>query len=91
MFPVLPLAAGLQSKLRLKWVIVIGFVLICTGTALLPFADSADKYWRFGFPGFLLGTAGASLIYTTTKYASSIVCGIWGINQSTHLKHRPAR
>ncbi|KAJ7877970.1 major facilitator superfamily domain-containing protein [Mycena olivaceomarginata] len=69
MFPVLPLAAGLQSKLRLKWVIVIGFVLICTGTALLPFADSADKYWRFGFPGFLLGTAGASLIYTTTNIA----------------------
>ncbi|KAJ7839263.1 major facilitator superfamily domain-containing protein [Mycena olivaceomarginata] len=62
MFPVLPLAAGLQSKLRLKWVIVIGFLF-------LPFADSADKYWRFGFPGFLLGTAGASLIYTTTNIA----------------------
>ncbi|KAF7358099.1 MFS general substrate transporter [Mycena venus] len=69
MFPIIPLAAGLQSKLRLKWVILIGFVLICTGTVLLPFADSSENYWPFAFPGFLLGTAGASLIYTTTNIA----------------------
>ena len=70
MFPVLPLAAGLQSKLRLKWIVVLGFLLIIAGTALLPFANSKARYWPFAFPGFLLGTAGAALIYTTTKYAS---------------------
>ncbi|KAJ7174348.1 major facilitator superfamily domain-containing protein [Mycena filopes] len=68
-FPVLPLAAGLQSKLRLKWVILIGFFLIILGTLLLPFANSEDRYWPFSFPGFLLGTAGAALIYTTTNVA----------------------
>ncbi|KAJ7165802.1 major facilitator superfamily domain-containing protein [Mycena filopes] len=68
-FPVLPLAAGLQSKLRLKRVILIGFFLIIVGTLLLPFANSANHYWPFAFPGFLLGTAGAALIYTTTNVA----------------------
>ncbi|KAJ7656559.1 major facilitator superfamily domain-containing protein [Mycena rosella] len=66
-FPVLPLAAGLQSKLRLKSVILVGFILIVSGTALLPFANSKEHYWSFTFPGFLLGTAGAALIYTTAK------------------------
>ncbi|KAJ7661576.1 major facilitator superfamily domain-containing protein [Mycena polygramma] len=69
MFPVLPLAAGLQSRIRLKWVIFIGFVLVSIGTVLLPFANSPDHYWPFAFPGFLLGTAGATLIYTTTNIA----------------------
>jgi len=68
-FPILPLAAILQSKLRLKWVILIGFLLICIGTVLLPFANSEDRYWSFAFPGFLIGTAGASIIYTTTNVA----------------------
>ncbi|KAJ7484313.1 major facilitator superfamily-domain-containing protein [Mycena latifolia] len=53
-FSVLPLAAGLQC---LKW------------TALLPLADFKDHYWCFAFPGFLLGTAGAALIYTATNVA----------------------
>ncbi|CAA7263630.1 unnamed protein product [Cyclocybe aegerita] len=68
-FPALPLAAVLQSKWRLKWVILLGFVLLLTGTILLPFGDSRERYWRFVFPGFLLGTAGAALIYATTNIA----------------------
>ncbi|OCH86704.1 MFS general substrate transporter [Obba rivulosa] len=68
-FPVLPLAAGLQSKLRLKWVIVIGFALQLIGTILLPFGNSKERYWPFIFPGFLLGTAGSALIYATTNIA----------------------
>jgi MFS family permease len=69
MFPILPLSAGLQSKIRLKWVILIGQVLVLAGTVLLPFADSPERYWRFAFPGFLLGTSGCALIYTTTNIA----------------------
>ncbi|EMD35667.1 hypothetical protein CERSUDRAFT_53354, partial [Gelatoporia subvermispora B] len=68
-FPILPLAMGLQSKLRLKWVILIGFVLQLAGTLLLPFGNSKERYWRFVFPGFLLGTAGSGLIYATTNIA----------------------
>jgi len=68
-FPALALSGLLQSKYRLKWVIMLGFVLLITGTALLPFANEKDRYWRFAFPGFLLGTAGAALIYTTSNIA----------------------
>ncbi|KAJ7872325.1 major facilitator superfamily domain-containing protein [Mycena olivaceomarginata] len=69
MFPIIPVSAWLQAKLPLKWVIVIGFLLVCVGTALLPFADSKAHYWPFAFPGFLLGTAGAALVYTTINVA----------------------
>ncbi|KZT12694.1 major facilitator superfamily MFS-1 [Laetiporus sulphureus 93-53] len=68
-FPTLPISAGLQSKLRLKWVIAIGFFLITAGTLLLPFAGTKERYWPLVFPGFLLGTAGAALIYATTNIA----------------------
>ncbi|KAF8154860.1 major facilitator superfamily domain-containing protein [Crassisporium funariophilum] len=68
-FPALPLAAMLQSKIRLKWVILLGFVLLLVGTILLPFGNSKAHYWPFVFPGFLLGTAGAALIYATTNIA----------------------
>ncbi|PPQ73134.1 hypothetical protein CVT26_014956 [Gymnopilus dilepis] len=68
-FPALPLAAILQSKIRLKWVILLGFTLLLTGTILLPFGNSESRYWRFVFPGFLLGTAGAAIIYATTNIA----------------------
>jgi nitrate/nitrite transporter NarK len=64
---VLPLAAGLQAKLRLKWVIFIGFLLLLIGTILLPFGNSKERYWSLIFPGFLLGTAGAALIYAAVK------------------------
>ena len=61
-FPALPLSAGLQSKLRLKWVILLGFVLVVVGTVLLPFGNSEDRYFSI-----LLGTAGAALIVANTK------------------------
>jgi len=69
MFPMVPLTAVLQSKMRLKWVILIGFLLMTIGTVLLPFAGPQSHYWPFAFPGFLLGTAGAVLIYTILNIA----------------------
>ncbi|KAF8166301.1 major facilitator superfamily domain-containing protein [Mycena galopus ATCC 62051] len=69
LFPGLVLFGSLQSKLSLKWVIFIGFLLICMGTLLLPFANSPERFWPFAFPGFLLATAGAAQIYATTNVA----------------------
>ncbi|KAF4609874.1 hypothetical protein D9613_010411 [Agrocybe pediades] len=68
-FPALPLAAILQSKISQKWVILLGFTLLLAGTILLPFANSPARYWPFVFPGFLLGTAGAAIIYATANIA----------------------
>ncbi|KIJ27115.1 hypothetical protein M422DRAFT_236214 [Sphaerobolus stellatus SS14] len=36
---------------------------------LVGVAIMTQRYWRFVFPGFLLGTAGAALIYTTANIA----------------------
>ncbi|CCM02246.1 uncharacterized protein FIBRA_04327 [Fibroporia radiculosa] len=68
-FPAVPVAATLQSKMRLKWVLLIGFVLITAGTILLPFANSKEHYWPLAFPGFLIGTAGAAMLYATLNIA----------------------
>ena len=57
----------LQQTLPLKYVIIIGELLAIAGTALLPFANSEDRYWRFAFPGFCLGTAGVTVIFATVK------------------------
>ncbi|GJJ13293.1 hypothetical protein Clacol_007545 [Clathrus columnatus] len=62
-----PLATILQSKIGSKRVLLLGFTVLIIGSILLPFVNAKDRYWRFGFPGFLLGTAGASLIYATTN------------------------
>jgi len=68
-FPALPVATMLQAKVPLKWVILFGFIMLFTGTLLLPFGNSEAHYWRFVFPGFLLGTFGAAVIYATTNIA----------------------
>jgi len=56
----------------LKWVIFIGFLLLLIGTILLPFGNSKKRYWPLVFPGFLLGTAGAAMIYATLNIALAI-------------------
>ncbi|THU95607.1 MFS general substrate transporter [Dendrothele bispora CBS 962.96] len=56
-----------QKTFRLKWVICTGMVITMAGTALLPFGNSPDKYWRFIFPGFLLGTTGVTFAFTTAN------------------------
>jgi fucose permease len=60
-------ASALQQKLPLKWVILLGEVLVLVGTVLFPFADSQAKYWRFAFPGFFIGTAGMTIVFATAK------------------------
>jgi len=39
------------------------------GTVLLTFADTPSTYWRFVFPGFIIGTIGVSLLFVNTNVA----------------------
>ncbi|KAF7305558.1 MFS general substrate transporter [Mycena chlorophos] len=66
-FPGLAISIALQSQRKIshKWVIVMGFVLALIGSILLPFGNTSHHYWPFLFPGFLLGTLGCAIIYTT--------------------------
>ncbi|KAJ8495123.1 hypothetical protein ONZ45_g13001 [Pleurotus djamor] len=59
----------LQKTLRLKYVIMVGMLITVAGTVLLPFADSREHYWRFAFPALLLGTAGVTVVFTTSNIA----------------------
>lgn len=63
----MPVAAVLQSKFPLKYVLLFGFTLLLIGSLLLPFGNSKERYWRIIFPGFLIGTIGNAMIYATAK------------------------
>ncbi|KAF9043112.1 major facilitator superfamily domain-containing protein [Panaeolus papilionaceus] len=63
----LMIATYLQAKFPLKNVNILGFVLLVTGTILLPFGNSEHLYWRFSFPGFLLATCGVAMVYATAN------------------------
>lgn len=52
-----------------KWVISIGYLFLLIATALLAFADRAERYWSFAFPAFCVGTAGAGTILIQTNIA----------------------
>ncbi|KAF5387421.1 hypothetical protein D9757_007779 [Collybiopsis confluens] len=65
--PVIILSDVLQKKFPLKWVTLAGMIITVAGTVLLPFADAKDKYWRFAFPALLIGTAGVSMIFSTSN------------------------
>lgn len=66
-FVVMGVVSILQQKLPLKWVILIGETLGITGSALLPFANTKNRYWRFAFPGLCIGTAGMTIVFATAK------------------------
>ncbi|KAJ3882449.1 MFS general substrate transporter [Lentinula edodes] len=68
-FPMIAVAIVLQKNFSLKWVILMGEILVIAGTLLLPFADSKPHYWRYAFPGFVLGSAGTTVVYATTNIA----------------------
>ncbi|KAJ8518266.1 hypothetical protein ONZ45_g4621 [Pleurotus djamor] len=68
-FPIMGVASVLQQKLPLKWVILLGEVLVLAGTILFPFADTQAHFWRFAFPGFFIGTAGMTIVFATTNIA----------------------
>ncbi|KIJ41092.1 hypothetical protein M422DRAFT_255938 [Sphaerobolus stellatus SS14] len=68
-FPIMGLASVLQQTFSLKWVILFGDLFVLAGTALFPFADTMEHFWRFAFPGFFIGTAGMTIVFATTNIA----------------------
>ncbi|PPQ73080.1 hypothetical protein CVT26_014646 [Gymnopilus dilepis] len=62
-------ATIMQQKLRLKWVIFIGECITIVGSVLLPFADTRQHYWRFAFPGTLIGSGGVLIAFVTANVA----------------------
>ncbi|PPQ76872.1 hypothetical protein CVT24_008637 [Panaeolus cyanescens] len=57
----------LSLKLPLKYINILGFTFMVTGTALLPFGNSAQLYWRFTFPGLTIAAFGVSIVYVTAN------------------------
>jgi len=66
-FPFMALSGVLQQKFDAKHILLGGLVLIVAGTVFFPFADSTSRYWSIAFPGFMLGTAGTTVVFATTK------------------------
>ncbi|PCH34681.1 MFS general substrate transporter [Wolfiporia cocos MD-104 SS10] len=59
----------LSRRYNPKWLILIGEGMVIIATILLVFADGPERYWSFIFPAFVIGSAGASLVYTHTNVA----------------------
>ena len=65
--PFVAIVEKIQNKVPAKFIILTGLILSLAGTVLLPFANAENRYWPFAFPGFCLGTAGVTIVFTTTK------------------------
>lgn len=66
-FPFMALSGVLQQKFEAKYILLWGLVLMVVGTTFFPFADNASRYWYIVFPGFMIGTAGTTLVFATIK------------------------
>ncbi|KAF9070287.1 major facilitator superfamily domain-containing protein [Rhodocollybia butyracea] len=79
------LAGYLTRHVKPKHLIIAGGILLITSTGLEPFSatdPTENRYWRFAFPAFILGTSGATLVYcgasvamfliTPPKYAATV-------------------
>ena len=53
-----------------KWLILSGNVGMIIATIIFAFADAADRYWDRVFPGLVIGSAGAMILYTHSKYVT---------------------
>ena len=65
--PFMALSGVLRQKFETKHILLVALFFMVAGTAFLPFAGDTSRYWFTAFPGFLLGTAGATVVFTTTK------------------------
>jgi len=63
------LATILQQKFRLKWVMFMGECIAIVGTVLLPFANTRERYFRFAFPGTMIGSLGVLITFVTSNVA----------------------
>ncbi|KAN0078474.1 Major facilitator superfamily domain containing protein [Tylopilus felleus] len=67
--PFMALSGVLRQKFETKHILLVALFFMVAGTAFLPFAGDTSRYWFTAFPGFLLGTAGATVVFTTTNIA----------------------
>ena len=56
------------KKIPRKVYILVGLALAAIGTVLFTFGDARDTYWRFVFPGIILGSSGTMLVYVHVRY-----------------------
>lgn len=59
-----------QLIMRPRYVQPVASALCLAGSLLFAFSDGGpgDKYWRFLFPGQVIGTAGAMIVFVGMKY-----------------------
>ncbi|KAI9461385.1 major facilitator superfamily domain-containing protein [Boletus coccyginus] len=67
--PFMALSGVFQQRFDAKYVLLGGLVLMVAGTIFFPFADNTSRYWPIVFPGFLLGTAGTTIVFATANIA----------------------
>ncbi|KAH7090873.1 MFS general substrate transporter [Auriculariales sp. MPI-PUGE-AT-0066] len=67
--PLMIFSASWTERFEKKYILIASQVLVIISTVILPFADSPDKYWRLAFPSFIIGSAGASLLFVNANVA----------------------
>jgi MFS family permease len=76
MLPIGILAVAVSFSGRLakvihpKWLILGGQLAALVSAIMFVFADSWCKYWSLVFPAFCIGTTGAMMAFTHTKFVS---------------------
>ncbi|KZO93085.1 MFS general substrate transporter [Calocera viscosa TUFC12733] len=66
---IITLLAILPEAKHPKRHILGGFVLLITGSLLLPFARGLENYWRFLFPAWVIGSVGNSIVLVNCSVA----------------------
>jgi len=57
------------DRFEKKYILLGSQLLVIIATIILPFVNSPDKYWRLAFPAFVIGSAGASLLFVNANVA----------------------
>ncbi|RPD57986.1 MFS general substrate transporter [Lentinus tigrinus ALCF2SS1-7] len=65
----LSFTSPLGSYISRKYLILAGQMLTIAATILLAFGDAPDRYWRFVFPGLIIGSAGSMITYMHVSIA----------------------
>ncbi|KAI0692857.1 MFS general substrate transporter [Cerioporus squamosus] len=65
----LSFTSPLGGYISRKYLILVGQTLTIVATILLAFGDAPDRYWRFVFPGLVVGSAGAMITYMHVRFA----------------------
>jgi hypothetical protein len=50
-----------------KYIILFGGALLIMASAMMPFTDALETYWRLSFPAFIIGTTGCTIIFSNSK------------------------